>query len=105
MALVNCSYDDSGLSDNHAQDASVRCFNQTSKRIAVSSLSLICRILDLGYPICDVGAVRLVGGNSEMEGRADICINGTWGSVCDQQWSSSGANVLCGQLGYASIGK
>ena len=57
------------------------------------------------YPNCNVGDVRLVGGNTAQEGRAELCIDGMWGSICDNKWSANDANVLCGQLGYASYGK
>ena len=57
------------------------------------------------FPNCNVGDVRLVGGNTALEGRGEICIDGMWGSICDNMWSQNDANVLCGQLGYAAFGE
>ena len=50
------------------------------------------------------GNVRLVGGDTNMEGRVEICKDGTWGSVryCGQ---TEIATVICKQLGYSQSGK
>ena len=54
---------------------------------------------------CVHGAGRLVSGNTSMEGRAEVCINGQWGTICDDEWTDDSANVMCGQVGHASVGK
>lgn len=46
-----------------------------------------------------------MGGASFLEGRVEVCINGTWGSVCDHLWGIEEANVACSQLGFSSTGK
>ncbi|XP_062576045.1 deleted in malignant brain tumors 1 protein-like isoform X2 [Saccostrea cucullata] len=45
--------------------------------------------------------VRIVNGSSAEEGRVEVLINGQWGSVCDNGWSKSDADVTCKSLGYA----
>ena len=46
------------------------------------------------------GEIRLVNGTIEQEGRAEICLNGVWGGICQTSWGTSDALVFCKGLGY-----
>ena len=53
----------------------------------------------------DNGNIRLVDGHSIREGRLQICMNRRWGTVCDNQFDTPDAIVVCRQLGFSTPSK
>lgn len=62
------------------------------------SLSVQCQ------DVCREGDVRIVDGNTNLEGRVELCLENKWGTVCDDGWDLHDATVVCRQLGFSSAG-
>ena len=60
--------------------------------------------LDSDFGSCVDGDIQLVGGSNLYEGRVEVCVNNSWGTVCDDNWDSNDALVTCRQLGYSTTG-
>ena len=55
--------------------------------------------------LCSDGEVQITGGSSPTIGRVEVCINSTWGTICDESWNDRNAAVVCRQLGHFPHGK
>ena len=53
---------------------------------------------------CNNSEIRLSGSSYDFEGRVEVCVNETWGTVCDDAWDSNDAMVVCRQLMYSTNG-
>ena len=44
--------------------------------------------------------VRLVGGSNPDVGRLEVLYDGEWGSVCDDGFDQTAANIVCIMMNY-----
>ena len=54
------------------------------------------------YIACTNDDVRLAGGSSNTNGRVELCLNGEWGTICENFWDARDARVICRHLGFES---
>lgn len=57
---------------------------------------------DVGVVCTQRLAVRLVNGTTPSEGRLELFRDGVWGTVCDEDFDTADAIVVCRMLGYSS---
>ena len=84
------------------------CRMNTQSRSSLKSIQKIvaCYYVCILLVDCTTNwELRLVGGTNVCEGRLEVCLNGVWGTVCDQSWDNTDAGVVCTELGYSRQGQ
>eukprot|EP00794_Sanderia_malayensis_P005465 gene5465-6148_t len=63
----------------------------------VTVFIFICQAVLYGSSV----PIRLSGGRSKFQGDVEVFYNGSWQTVCDDNWDIRDAKVVCRQLGFS----
>ncbi|XP_041379484.1 scavenger receptor cysteine-rich domain superfamily protein-like [Gigantopelta aegis] len=93
--LSDCPFNGWGNHDcSHFEDAGVICQGIAIVTVIFNNWSFWW---SSSYPTCR--------GSTSHEGRVEIFLQNEWGTICDDDWSSIDAEVVCRQLGLPATGR
>jgi len=93
QTIAACRHNGWNVHDcNHNKDAGIVCKNDSIPPTEGPTLS------PGPHPVLKV---RLQSGKTINQGRVELFLNNTWGTICDDHWGIEEANVICRMLNYS----
>ena len=100
LNLLGCSFSKYSGHMNDVQDVIITC--QQCKDYMHSHHLYTCTNSYIVYisriASCKDGDLKLVGANSENEGRLELCFDQRWGTINGDGWTHTDTQVACRQL-------
>ena len=98
FSLLQCSHAGKGVHNcGHHEDVTVSCLIKSG---SFNQYHWNCLLKVYCKGNCVNGDIRLVGGHNISSGRVEVCVNNTWGTVCDDYWDNYDAKVVCRMLNF-----
>ena len=84
--------------DKNCYNCEVKKDNCTACKGFLRDNKCVANCPDSALTLQGVDGIRLVGANSTVEGRVEILHDGSWGTICDDNFDLNDAHVVCRQL-------
>ena len=106
LSNLYCTGTESSLLECNQQSCGVTSCTHSNDVGVICECKPICNFYQFIFTHiapCIDGDIRL-GDGAVLRGRVEVCINGTWGTICDHHWTQHEASVVCFHLGYSQYG-
>ncbi|XP_033112696.1 scavenger receptor cysteine-rich domain superfamily protein-like isoform X2 [Anneissia japonica] len=83
--------------------ATIECITSTDRKLCKLT-NETCPSQNYASINCSIAPIRIIPvGSNPLEGRLEVLLDGTWGSVCSDLWNNKSAVVACRQLGNFAL--